>query len=153
MFFLGFQASYYSVGPGIDSCRGGVRRTLSGPYGTVVDGHGSGMTLPSNASCSWVISPWASGGSLIVTQLDLPASYGWLKVYDGVNASARLLGQFTGYQPQILGNSMRASGMSLYLEYTTSPYSANPLGRRVQSCVLWRSLCRPSDALRSTRLV
>jgi hypothetical protein len=129
---VGFQLSYYSVGPSVDVCRGGTH-TLTGAYGRIVDGHGTSNVLPASVNCSWLVDPRAnSGWELVVTLLDLPLGHAWLRVYDGSTRMSPLLAEYTGSDSPdgsiVLGNSLTASGGTLLLEYTTDDYSANPAG-------------------------
>ncbi|MBX3102302.1 MAG: S8 family serine peptidase [Bacteroidetes bacterium] len=85
----GFTATWTSIPL---KCNGLV--VLQNSHGTISDG-------PNNydafADCSWrIITPGATGIQLTFTQFQTESSYDFVKVYNGANASAPLLGNYSG---------------------------------------------------------
>lgn len=116
--FPGFNASYTSTGSAYCS---GQTVLNSSDAGSFTDGSG-GNNYCNNMNCSWLIQPpQATSVSLSFSNFDVePISpdgftiYDAVEVYDGTNASAPLLGRFTGNAiPPILSST----GGSMFVKF------------------------------------
>ena len=93
------QNAWYAVGLGSSSSPtafcGGLT-TLTASSDVFTDGSGS-ADYQDNADCSWLIQPaGANQVTLTFTSFDTELNYDSVKVYDGVNANAPLLLEWTG---------------------------------------------------------
>lgn len=136
----GFSANYSSTGSAY--CSGTTTLNIN-DSGTITDGSG-GNNYCNNQDCRWLIQPpQATSVTLYFNSFDLePASsdgtsvYDAVEVYDGTNASAPLLGRFSGNNipPSITSTSgsmyvkfysdvvVNAQGWSAYYSSTTTNY-------------------------------
>lgn len=107
----GWSATYTSTGSAY--CSGVASLTSSS--GTITDGSGAN-SYQNNSDCKWYIHPLsATSITLNFSQFDveppaynnLGTIYDWVKVFDGINETAPLLGTFYGSQipPQIISSS------------------------------------------------
>jgi hypothetical protein len=70
---------------------------LSACSGTVSDGSGSGDYTP-NLDCSWTINPpGASSVTLNFSSFGTETNFDFVRIYNGLDASAPLIGEFSGY--------------------------------------------------------
>lgn len=93
-------------------------KTLTRHNGTIEDGSGPIANYTSGLSCGWLIAPADSVTNLTVNfeKFGLTAGVDVLNVYDGADASAPLLGSFTGNS---LPPSVTASRDRLFIEFLT----------------------------------
>jgi hypothetical protein len=102
--------------------------TLTAASGTVTDGSGSN-DYQDNLSCSWLVQPpGATSVTLTFTQFATEAGYDFVRVYNGSNASAPLLGTFSGTSlpPVLTANSGRMFiTFSTDISVTAAGWSAN----------------------------
>ncbi|HBX52873.1 MAG: hypothetical protein A2W98_01880 [Bacteroidetes bacterium GWF2_33_38] len=135
----GFTANYTSSGT--PYCSGTTTTNLD--YASFDDGSGS-SNYCNNANCSWLIQPTdATSITLFFDEFDLesPAEdgtiYDAVKVYDGVNSSAPLLGVFSGNS---IPSAVSSTGGSLFVQFTTdfsetnSGFSAYYLTNTINYC-------------------
>ncbi|CAN5126417.1 hypothetical protein BH09BAC5_BH09BAC5_21050 [soil metagenome] len=84
----------------------GILYDSGGPNGDYVD----------NENCSFLISPCGTNLSLSFTQFDIEYSYDFLRVYDGINNAAPLLGSFTG---NTVPPTLYSTSGKLYIEFSS----------------------------------
>jgi Zn-dependent metalloprotease len=116
--YQGFTANYTSTGSGYCS---GTTILNSSDGGTFSDGSGTNNYC-NNQDCSWLIQPpQATSVTLQFSAFDVePISqdgftvYDAVEVYDGTNASAPLLGRFTG---NTLPPAVTSTGGSIYVRF------------------------------------
>lgn len=107
----GFSAYYTSTQNAYCS---GTNTTLTTPSGTFNDGSGAN-NYANNTNCSWLIQPTnASSITLSFSEFNTELNYDGLIVYDGLNNSAPILGQFSGTS---IPNSVTSTSGSMYLEF------------------------------------
>lgn len=123
----GWNGTYSSTGSSY--CNGTTSLTASS--GTLEDGSG-GNNYQNNLDCKWLINPTsATSITLDFLQFDIePAAYNGLgiiydfvKVYDGADENAPLLGTFVGYQ---LPSQIISSSGSLFLWFHTDGATVRP---------------------------
>ena len=111
----GFSANYTC-----STCSG--QTTLTAPSGWVGDGSDQG-NYGNNANCTWLIQPTnATSIQIDFAGLDIETCCDFLRIYDGANNSAPLLGNVT-----LANQSMTTTGGVAFVEFT-SDYSINGLG-------------------------
>lgn len=112
----GFLASYTS------NCRDVL---ITGRYKGVVESLNFPNTYPSNSQCSWTIqSTRGNNVNYTFTAFDLESSYSscgydYVKLYDGPNDQAPLIGSFCGSQPPP-ANSTTSSALTLVFRSDSS---------------------------------
>ncbi len=77
----------------------GGQKTLTAIEGSIEDGSGPIADYQSNTNCSWLITPNADSVSSLSFNFSLlktKSNHGIVKIYNGVNASAPLLGSYSG---------------------------------------------------------
>jgi Zn-dependent metalloprotease len=88
----GWSANYTSTSPAY--CNSAT--TLTAANGTFTDGSGTSQ-YANNSNCSWLIQPTNAGNiTLSFTEFNTELNYDGVIVYNGANASAPVLGQFSG---------------------------------------------------------
>jgi hypothetical protein len=94
-------------------------KLITAPHDTISDGSGK-YFYQNKSTCSWNIQP--PGATVIFLnfiEFSLENGYDFLKIYDGANASAPLIGSFTG---SALPPLIVSSGGQLHLRFTTDDY-------------------------------
>lgn len=120
--YITFISDTYVTGAGFDvnySCNLPVLcsgpATINNCSGTITDGSGTG-NYANNMNCSWYIAP-SDGLPIVLTFVEFNTqATDLLKVYNGANASAPLLGTFSG---STLPSAVTASSGIMYIEFTT----------------------------------
>ncbi len=96
--------------------------TLVSNYGIIDDGSGN-VDYQNNADCKWLIQP---GGAVAIaldfTSFSTEAGVDYVKVYDGADTSAPLLGSFSGNN---LPNQLMSTGGSMLVHFTSSSSNTN----------------------------
>ena len=116
----GFTANYTSTGSSFCS---GTTILNTSDYGTISDGSGTNNYC-NNSNCSWLIQPPNSTSvtlnftSFILEQTssDGNSVYDAVEVYDGISASAPLLGRFSGNN---IPASITSSGGTMFIKFTS----------------------------------
>jgi Zn-dependent metalloprotease len=114
----GFTANYTSTGSSYCS---GITTLNTSDYGTITDGSGEDNYC-NNSNCSWLIQPpQATTVTFNFTEFELEQAstdgnsvYDAVEIFDGTNASAPLLGRFTG---STIPASITSSGGSMYIRF------------------------------------
>ncbi|MEM7657438.1 MAG: CUB domain-containing protein, partial [Bacteroidota bacterium] len=90
--------------------------TLTTPSGSLQDGSGP-LLYANNSNCGWLIQPPnVSSIFLSFSYFDLEDENDYMTVYDGVDATAPVIGQYSGFGiPPVL----QANSGSMYIEFTT----------------------------------
>ena len=110
----GWSANYTSTQN--TYCTGST--TLTTQNGTFNDGSGNNQ-YANNSSCSWLIQPpTATSITLSFSSFSTELNYDGVVVYDGVNNSASVLGQFSGTS---IPSSVTSTGGSMYVEFLSNP--------------------------------
>jgi hypothetical protein len=105
----GWSLSYKS-----EFCQGNV--VLNSPYGQISDGSGA-FLYNNNTSCSWLISPPGNAPiHLEFLHFKTEASYDYVYVYDGVDASAPLLATLDGHT---LPSKLIAQSGQMFVRFTS----------------------------------
>jgi Zn-dependent metalloprotease len=115
----GFEATYTSTGTTSYSAANTVLNTLD--YGEISDGSGASEYC-NNTNSSWLIQPpQATSITIRFTEFDLEnassdgnAIYDYVIVYDGVDASAPILGVFLGSS---IPSNVTSTGGSMYISF------------------------------------
>ncbi len=117
----GWQASYGCSTSGGATCSGTT--TLTDCAGSFADGSGSD-NYSNNLDCSWLISPdGANSVTLTFDDFLTENGYDFVRIYDGVDDSAPLLGEFSG--PSLPDPVTGASG-SLFVHFDTDGNTVAP---------------------------
>ncbi|MBX2928843.1 MAG: hypothetical protein KF852_13490 [Saprospiraceae bacterium] len=107
----GWQAGYTCTQP--QPCTGGGV-VLTNCTGTISDGIGN---YDNNLNCRWLIAPpGATSITLTFTQMMVEAGFDFVRVYDGPNTSAPLLGTFSG---AVIPGPITSSSGSLFVTFIT----------------------------------
>lgn len=113
----GWRASY-NTQP-IPACAG--LTNLSAATGTFSDGSAATANYVENSNCQWLIQP---AGANIVTlsfnRFNTQNSFDFVRVYDGSNNSAPLLGTFSG---TTIPPTINSSGGSLFVEFISNGFT------------------------------
>jgi Zn-dependent metalloprotease len=110
----GWEAVYTSTQNGY--CSGST--TLTAPNGTFSDGSNNNQ-YANNSDCSWLIQPPnATDITLTFSAFTTEQNYDGVAVYDGVDNTAPLLGQFSGSS---IPNSVTSTGGSMFVEFLSDP--------------------------------
>lgn len=92
----------------------GTSSTLTASSGSFSDGSGA-TKYSNNSNCSWLIQPTsATSITLSFSSFDTELNYDGVIVYDGVNSSSPVLGQFTG---STLPAAVTSTGGSMYVSF------------------------------------
>ena len=92
--------------------------TLTKSTDTISDGSGNGL-YSNNSNCSWLIQPPnASRITLNFLEFKTESNFDGVSIYDGIDTSGTLLGQFSG---NTIPNAVVANSGSLYLEFNSDP--------------------------------
>jgi len=93
-------------------------KTLTDVVGSIEDGSGIFNNYKNNASCSWLIAPEPniSNIKLAFDFFDTEASKDFVKVYDGDNINAPLLGTFSGSN---IPTAITISGKKMLVTFTS----------------------------------
>ncbi len=114
-------AEIVPIGTGTSSCSGNT--PLTACPGSFTDGSGS-TDYDNNLNCSWTISPpGATAITLTFTEFQTEECCDFVRIYDGANANAPLLGEFSG--PNIPSPVTGLSG-SLFVQFTTDQSAGFP---------------------------
>lgn len=106
----GWSAYYTSTSPAY--CNSTT--TLTATNGTFTDGSGTSQ-YANNSNCSWLIQPPnATNITLSFTEFNTELNYDGLIVYNGANASAPVLGQFSG---ATIPSSVTATSGSMFVRF------------------------------------
>jgi M6 family metalloprotease-like protein len=116
----GWAADYITVAPPA-TCGG--QSTLTAPSGTVTDGSSTFGFYSNNLNCSWLIQPiGATSVTATFTRIATQLSTDLVKIYDGTNSSAPLLGTYSGI---VLPAAVTGNSGSLYIEFNTDASIVN----------------------------
>lgn len=95
--------------------------TLNAATGTFDDGSLATANYIENSNCQWLIQPTgASLVSLTFNRFSTQAGSDFVRVYDGSNNSAPLIGSYSG---NALPPSISSTGSSLFVEFTTNGFN------------------------------
>ncbi|HUM48475.1 MAG TPA: PKD domain-containing protein, partial [Chitinophagales bacterium] len=115
------KADYITVNPVFNLCE---LTTVTLPSGTFYDTGGPSENYQNNENCSLLIAPPCVGSiTLNFTSFSSQANNDFLKVYDGIDASAPLLLSVSGFPfpfPSVTGNSGK-----LFITWTSNSTQAN----------------------------
>ncbi len=143
--FNGWEATYTSS---TSQCFPNV--TLTNPTDTIEDGSQS-LNYQNNLGCNWLIQPpTATSITLDFLNFDVDNLGDTLKAYDGANASAPLLGTYTG---ATLPTAITSTGGSMFLEFNTDGSLVAQGWRAVYtitsslSCIGTTTLTAPSGSI------
>lgn len=90
--------------------------TLTDCAGTITDGSASNEYV-NNINCSWLIQPaGASSITLTFSNFDTELDYDFVTVYNGINATAPLLGQYSG---NTLPPVLTANSGKIFIEFSS----------------------------------
>ncbi len=109
---------FFDFGPQPSSanCSGGTT-TLTGTTGSFSDGSGA-SNYANNLSCSWLIQPTGvSTITLRFTSLATEINNDVIRIYDGINNSAPLLGSYSGTNNL---NTITSTGGVMFVEFITN---------------------------------
>ena len=91
-------------------------KTLNDPIGEFEDGH---VEYPNNLNCGWIIDPPGDDPiTLEITYLSTWQGDDWLRVYDGIDSSAPLLGEYSGSRGSTSLIEISTNGI-MFVEFTT----------------------------------
>lgn len=108
------QIQYINVVNTANICQTTTMNSLSG---TLYDSGGPTGDYVDNESCSFLINPGcASSLTMTFNAFDIEYSYDYLTVYNGTNASAPLLGSFTG---NTLPPTLTATSGAFFITFTS----------------------------------
>ena len=110
------QISYIDVVNSANICQS---TTMSSNSGILYDSGGPNGDYTDLENCSFLINPCGTNLQLTFSAFDIENSYDYLTIYDGVNASAPVIGSYTGNTLPPVANS--TSG-KLFIVFT-SDYS------------------------------
>lgn len=109
--------AWYAVGMGPDPtsyCAGS--QYFSGQTGTISDGS-NGLAYGNFSVCTWrIVPPGADEIDLYFTAFDTEANYDYVRIYNGPDDSAPLLGQYSG---NTLPPVITASGGAMCIKFTS----------------------------------
>ncbi|MEI7596906.1 MAG: C10 family peptidase [Bacteroidota bacterium] len=93
--------------------------TLTDRFGTIEDGSGEVDNYTDNNNCSWLISPTdgVSAITLSFFRFDTEATNDVVTVYDGADASAPVLGTFSGTS---LPTDVVSTGNKMFIKFSTN---------------------------------
>jgi hypothetical protein len=96
----------------------GQTDVIANNFGTIEDGSGPLADYSNNANCSWLIAPDDSIQTVTLTfgKFDI-ASGDEVKVYDGSNASATLIGSYSG---STAPSAITSTGPALFVTFTSN---------------------------------
>ncbi|MFC1729695.1 C10 family peptidase [candidate division KSB1 bacterium] len=110
----GWTITYSASMPGLP-CSG--LTTMTATTDTISDGSGPLMDYHSYADCRWLIQPpGAQSITLEFSSFYTELNYDFVKVYDGFNTNAPLLGSYSG---SLLPSSVTSTGGSMYVHFTS----------------------------------
>jgi PKD repeat protein len=111
----GWSISYKSNGaPSVNACSG--TQILTASSGTFSDGSGSGDYV-NNMNCSWLIAPsGATTVTLNFLSFNTELNYDFVKVYNGADIYAPLLGSFSG---GAIPSSLTANSGKIYVVFSS----------------------------------
>jgi PKD repeat protein len=123
----GWSANYWCNS--VSTCSG--LTTLNACSGTFSDGSGSDP-YNNNLNCKWLINPsGATSISLSFQSFDTEAGYDQVRVYNGTNSSAPLIGVFSGNN---LPHRLNANSGKMYIEFITDVSITKPGWLASYSC-------------------
>ncbi|MBK8966523.1 MAG: hypothetical protein IPM36_07540 [Lewinellaceae bacterium] len=110
--------------------------------GTITDGSGS-KNYTNDLSCSWTITPTnAVAVTLNFTEFNTESGFDFVRVYNGTNANAPLLGEFSGTS---LPPTLTANSGKMYLTFTSDELSTRPGWSAGYSCTTAQLSVNPSS--------
>jgi hypothetical protein len=126
--------------------------TLTALDGTIDDGSGPIHNYMNNASCSWLIAPFDTISKITLTFTDFHTEEGvdFVRVYNGKDETAPLLGAFSG---STIPNTIVANGKYMYItfssndEHTFGGFQADYYATQVKTCNLLTTLNSKSDTI------
>ncbi len=100
-----------------------------GAEGELYDAGGPSGNYSPNSNCDFLIAPCASSVTMKFTQFLLGSTAASLKIYDGKNANAPLIGVYTNASPLPGGTAgVKANSGSMYLVWTSGPSTSVAAG-------------------------
>lgn len=112
----GWRANYSTQS--IPACSG--LTTLNSLTGTFDDGSASTANYIENSNCSWLIQPTgASIVALTFNRFETQASSDFVRVYDGTNNSAPIIGTYSG---NAIPPTINSNGGSLFVEFVSNGF-------------------------------
>ncbi|MCX6279617.1 MAG: C10 family peptidase [Bacteroidetes bacterium] len=103
--------------PGSYLCSGA--QTITTNFGAIEDGSGPVAYYPGSAACSWLIAPDDSIKNITLNFVRFStASNDFVKVYDGENANAPLLGSYSGALTSM--PSVTSTGSKMFIAFNAS---------------------------------
>ena len=106
----GWEATYTSTQD--EYCSGNT--TFTSSSGTFSDGSNNNQ-YANNSTCSWLIQPPSAASiTLTFSAFDTEQNFDGVAVYDGIDNTAPLLGQFSG---STIPSSVTSSGGSMFVEF------------------------------------
>ncbi len=108
------NSTVFAINNNCPYCLGG--NVLTAPTGSFSDGSGANL-YNANTDCNWLIQPaGASTITLSFSFFDTEGGYDYVRVYDGTNTGAALLGQYSGSS---LPAAVTSTGGSMYVRFTS----------------------------------
>ncbi len=111
-----------STGDTLNHCRPLVE--LNSHYGQFTDGSGTN-NYKNDQDCAWLIDTWSGPISLEFDAFDLENQSDFVRVFDGNDNTAPLLGSFTGSS---IPAAVTSTGSQLYVEFTSDNVDASNSG-------------------------
>jgi hypothetical protein len=116
-------------------------------FGSIEDGSGPVNDYPSNANCSWLIAPDDSVDKITLTFSRFNTSAGdEVKVYDGTDANAPLLGTYSGTLTTM--PTVTSSGPALFVTFISDASGSAP-GWRANFNSTYEKFCDASTTMTS----
>ena len=114
-------------------------------FGSVEDGSGPAANYQDNSNCSWLIAPDDSVSTITLNFAQFNTATGDIvKVYDGSNASAPLIGTFSG-TPSVMP-AVTTTGPRMFITFTTDG-TTNAPGWRANYTANLEKFCSSSTTL------
>jgi len=102
------------------------QKTLTAIEGSIEDGSGPIANYQANSNCSWLISPYSDSISSIAftfSFLKTQSNHGTIKIFNGINSSAPLLGTFSG---DSLPTSLIINKNQAFVNFTSDADTVKP---------------------------
>ena len=114
-------------------------------YGTIEDGSGPVANYQDNKSCDWLIAPDDSVNTITLSFTQFNTAAGdEVKVYDGADATAPLLGTFSGLLTTL--PTVTTTGPKMYIHFTTDG-SGNAPGWKAKYSMSMIKFCASNTTL------
>ena len=91
--------------------------TFTNPTGSFSDGSSDSLEYANNQNCSWLIQPTTGVVTLNFSYFRTELKNDSVSVYDGIDAAAPLLGNFSGTS---IPSAVTSSGNSMFIEFNTN---------------------------------